>query len=251
MPAINRAVATVARKRKPGKPKPKAEKRFENRPLSNLKQALEAPPPAHEAAPDLPDPPEAENTPLPTPDPNDDQLFFDAMAGVLPMADHSTHLPPEPKLPERPDARLLEDQEVLATLQDLVTGDRPFSIHETDEAIEGLAEGCDSRLLRKLKRGEYSVQDHLDLHGFSREEARPEVTRFLLGAIAHSKRCVLIIHGRGHGSKDKIPVLKLALRTWLERSAIRKSILAFCTARPCDGGAGAIYVLLRKSKGSA
>jgi len=64
--------------------------------------------------------------------------------------------------------------------------------------------------------------------------------------MAQDKRCVLIIHGRGHGSKDHIPVLKNALKSWFTRRALRKKILAFTTARSCDGGAGAVYVLLKK-----
>ncbi len=169
------------------------------------------------------------------------------MAGVEPLDGGPGLVRPEPRLTPRPSREAQEAAEVQAALSELVAGERPLSIHETDQAISGLAEGADPRLLRRLQRGEFSIQDHLDLHGLSRQEAKPEVDRFISQSLAADKRCVLIIHGRGHGSKDKIPVLKQALGSWLVRSALRKHILAFSTARACDGGAGAVSVLLRRS----
>ena len=235
-------------RRAASKPTPRP-REFENRPLADLRKLDRQPTAGPDTGSRPPGPvpataPEAEEAP----DRTERSAFEQAMAGVRPMTGRSARLPPVPDLPPRPSATERERDEVIQALQDLVAGDSPFSIFETDEAIEGLSEGVDARLLRRLKKGDYSVQDHLDLHGTTREEAKPLVSQFLLKAIASQKRCVLIIHGRGHGSKDHIPVLKLALRSWLERSGIRKNILAFCTARPCDGGAGAIYVLLRKAR---
>lgn len=228
---------------------PKKPAEFENRPLVSLRdlarEAAEQKALAEDRPPSRPRPPE----PLVADEGKDEEvLFAAAVSDVRPIGGRSDHLPPEPPLRLPPPVVEQEEDEVLQALQDLVAGDAPLSVYETDEAIEGLSEGQDSRLLRRLKRGEFSVQDHLDLHGLSREEAKPEVARFLLDAIDHGLRCVLLIHGRGHGSKDKVPVLKLALQSWLLRSGIRKHILAFCTARPCDGGAGALYVLLRRSR---
>jgi DNA-nicking Smr family endonuclease len=131
-------------------------------------------------------------------------------------------------------------------LADLVEGAGVFDITATDEYIEGLAPGIDKRLLRKLRAGDYAVQAHLDLHGLTSDEARPEVEKFLVAARSAGRRCVLIIHGRGHGSKEGVPVLKERLKVWLTRGRIGQGVLAFCTARPSDGGAGAVYVLLRK-----
>ncbi len=180
---------------------------------------------------------------------NDDELLFSsAMAGVEPMTGRKEFTPPAPSIPTGPSPVEQEEQEVMDELRKLVDGQSRFSIHETDEAISGLAEGVDPQLLDRLKAGEFSIQDHLDLHGLSRQEARPRVEAFLSRALGHGMRCVLIIHGRGHRSKDKKPVLKPALKNWFLRSGLRKSILAFCTARVCDGGAGAIYVLLKKSR---
>jgi len=161
------------------------------------------------------------------------------------MDSHDESLPPEPRIKSSLTSEEREETEVMQALRDLVEGEAPLSIHQTDEAIEGAVAGLDPRIMSKLRRGEFSVQDHLDLHGNTREEARAKVESFLLNAIAQGKRCVLIIHGRGHGSKDHIPVLKNALKTWLERRALRKKILAFSTAQAFDGGGGAVYVLLK------
>ena len=131
-------------------------------------------------------------------------------------------------------------------LSDLVAGDGTLDVADTDEYIEGLAPGVDRRILGRLRRGEFSVQAHLDLHGMLQDPARHAVRRFLVDARARGLRCVLVIHGRGKNSRDKEPVLKKALVRWLSRGGLGKQILAFCTARPTDGGAGAVYVLLRR-----
>lgn len=199
----------------------------------------------------LPAPPKAQPKPASPVEPkpaSDEDLFADEMLGVAP-------LPPDPRgrlgaLPPserpRPSRRATDEAEAYALLADLVDGTGQFDIADTGEYVEGLAEGIDRRLLRQLKRGDYAIQAHLDLHGLTAEEARPEVERFVDGARAAGKRCVLVIHGRGHGSKDGIPVLKERMKVWLQRGRLSKAVLAFCTARPADGGAGAVYLLLRK-----
>jgi DNA-nicking Smr family endonuclease len=189
------------------------------------------------AAPEPPPPPRSEA-----------DLFSEEMRGVA-------ELPPDPRgrviggaapVASTPRRRHDDDAEAYAELADLVDGVGPFDISATDEYIEGLGPGIDKRLLRKLRAGDYAVQAHLDLHGLVSDEARVEVERFLVGARSDGRRCVLIIHGRGHNSKEGIPVLKERLKVWLTRGRIGRGVLAFCTARPTDGGAGAVYVLLRK-----
>jgi len=219
----------------------KAPAEFKHQPFAAL-QGQESRPPAPKPAKPAPPP-----APEPAREESEDELFAAAVADARPLGDRPA-VPRSPRLPPRPRADQREAEEVVQALQDLVDGEAPLSIYETDEAIEGLAEGADPRLLRQLKRGELAIQDHLDLHGLTREEAKPEVARFLTEALLQGKRGVLIVHGRGHGSKDHVPVLKLALQAWLVRASIRKHILAFCTARPCDGGAGALYVLLRRRR---
>jgi DNA-nicking Smr family endonuclease len=100
-------------------------------------------------------------------------------------------------------------------------------------------------VLDKLRRGLFSVQAHLDLHGLTVVEAEEAVREFITEAMTLRYRCVLLVHGRGLNSKDQIPVLKKRLEKILLRGPTRKKILAFTTARPHDGGGGASYVLLR------
>lgn len=147
-----------------------------------------------------------------------------------------------------PRVRVSEEAEALAVLSDLVTGDGAFDVTETREYVEGVAVGLDPRLVRRLRRGEFAWQAHLDLHGMTADEARVAVEGFLVRAQRAGNRCVLIVHGRGLNSKDQEPVLKERLKTWLARTRLAAFVLAFATARACDGGAGALYVLLRRDR---
>jgi len=171
------------------------------------------------------------------------------MSGVTPLQDrddrHRTQGPSRSRTaPPPPDP----DAEAYEALSKFVTGEVPFDIADTDEYIEGHVEGFDRRVLRKLRRGEFSVQGHLDLHSMSRKEARSAVERFVTDSLVAGHRCVLIVHGRGHHSPDQIPVLKNVLRAWLSRGRIGRGVLAFASALPVDGGAGALYVLLRRKR---
>jgi DNA-nicking Smr family endonuclease len=139
-----------------------------------------------------------------------------------------------------------EEEEVMAELCELVAGTAPFDLADSDEYIEGAVASLDRRLLRRLRRGEYAIQGHLDLHGFGRREAKRALLLFLEESRRLGKRCVLVIHGKGLHSKDQIPVLKEGMQVWLTKGRLGGQVLAFTTAQPHDGGAGAIYVLLRR-----
>jgi DNA-nicking Smr family endonuclease len=238
---------TKKSKKHKGSTRKPATSEFENHPLAGLKKLLPTRAPASvPSKPIRPKRVKAEPS-------NDEELFISAVGGVQPLDPRPSHthhssLPPPPRIKPPASITNREAEEVMQTLQDLVDGEAPFSIHETDQAIEGAAEGLDPRIVHKLRLGEFAIQGHLDLHGRTRDEAQELVRQFLLKSLAQGQRCVLIIHGQGHGSRDHIPVLKNALRAWFTRGSIGKRILAFTTARPCDGGAGAVYVLLRKPK---
>lgn len=175
---------------------------------------------------------------------SDAELFRREMQGTSRLVTQGRERPVEAERAAR--QRLSEDAEAYAQLSDLLSGTGSFDISDTDEYIEGIAHGLDRRLLSRLRRGDFALQAHVDLHGLNREEARIRVETFLHESRTNDRRCVLIIHGRGLNSKDQIPVLKDAVRMWLQRGRIAKSVLAFATARPTDGGAGAVYVLLRR-----
>ncbi len=190
--------------------------------------------------------------PQPAQKPNEDEalsdgdLFLREMSGVSRMGQSASGRERPIEQERAVLIRQSEDAESYAQLSDLVEGIGPFDIADTDEYIEGIAPGLDRRLLQRLRRGDYAVQAHLDLHGLKRDEARMRVEQFLHECRLSSRRCVLIIHGRGLNSKDQIPVLKESVRLWLTRGRISHSVLCFATARPSDGGAGAVYVLLRR-----
>lgn len=179
---------------------------------------------------------------------NEEDLFFRHMQDVTPLK-HDGRVritPPPPNLQLRAQT---EENEALAELSDLVAGRSGFDITDTDEYLEGTVNGLDIRLVRKLRTGEFSRQAALDLHGMTSEAAQIEVENFILGAVRTGLRCVLIVHGRGRNSPRQIPVLKDRLKQWLIRAKLGRLVLAFATARPHDGGPGAMYVLLRRDRG--
>jgi DNA-nicking Smr family endonuclease len=141
---------------------------------------------------------------------------------------------PEP----RARSREADDLEVLREM--LLEPDPELLEH--GETLQYRAEGVQDGVLRRLRRGHYRLDGELDLHGCNREQARRTLTRFLDDARNTDRRCVRVIHGKGNGSPNSGPVLKQLLDSWLRR---RKDVLAYCSARPVDGGTGAVYVLLR------
>lgn len=181
----------------------------------------------------------------PPPEPSEQDLWRAATAGVRPVSDHRGTVGPRPPR-SGDDAFWHPDLEALRELEALVSGEAPFDISDSDEFVEGRVSGLDVAIVRKLRRGEYAVQGHIDLHGMTRDEAKGAVDRFLREARNQGKRCVLVVHGRGTHSRDQVPVLKEALRGWLAQNRFGRHVLAFATARPADGGGGAIYVLLRR-----
>ncbi|WP_309897304.1 Smr/MutS family protein [Archangium sp.] len=173
---------------------------------------------------------------------DDMSLFLSAMDGVEQITERGEAPAPNPRLPEMID----ENAEALAELAEMVAGQGDFTVADTDEYIEGAAPGIDVRLLRSLRRGDFTLQGRLDLHGMTQVQAKEAVDRFLTDSRRTHKRCVLIVHGRGLNSPDQVPVLKERMREWLNQKRLGKTVLAFATARPQDGGTGAVYVLLRR-----
>ena len=230
----------MSRPRRPGGDDPPAISL--NAPFRDLKKLV------GELPTQRPAPEPRRTAPTPAVEPEDDAaLFRRAVDGAVPLPPGSAvriELPPVPA--PRPGAR--EDAEALAVLSDLVSGNGRFDVSDTDEHLEGAVNGLDSRLVRKLRAGEFAQQAHLDLHGMTAEEAKLAARQFLLRALRAGHRCVLLIHGRGHNSPDRRSVLKESLKGWLTRGELSQIVLAFSTARACDGGAGATYVLLRRQR---
>ncbi|MHA7632040.1 Smr/MutS family protein [Corallococcus sp. M7] len=232
------------------RPPKKKEAEFQNNPFKSAiktlqdqqKQEKEAAAAAEAAAKKKAAAPKATKAPKARPEDDDVGLFFAAMDGVKQVTNRGQAPQVNPRLPEIID----DNAEALAQLSDLVAVDGPLSFTGSDESFEGASPGTDPNLLRSLRRGDFSVQDRLDLHGKTQREAQAAVERFLSDSRRAKRRCVLIVHGRGLNSKDQIPVLKDAVRDLLSQKRLERMVLAFCTARPQDGGAGAVYVLLRR-----
>ena len=139
-----------------------------------------------------------------------------------------------------------DEQETMSHLYDLANGSIDLDITFSDEYMEGSVKGFSRKLMKRLKKGEFPVQDYIDLHGLTRQEAEKDVRDFLFQSCRLEHRCVLIVHGRGLNSPDSFSVLKERMPTWLTRGSAKKIVLAFCSAKPYDGGTGAIYVYLRR-----
>ncbi len=115
---------------------------------------------------------------------------------------------------------------------------------QTGEELFFARTGIQSRVIRKLKRGQYKIEAEIDLHGLNVEAAREAISQFLMICQNDGNRCVRIIHGKGLSSKHKGPVLKQMVNRWMRQ---RKEVLAFTSAVPQHGGTGAIVVLLKRS----
>ncbi len=193
-----------------------------------------------------PAPPPPPPAPPPPREQTEAELWDGATAGVKRIEDgRGSVAPPPPR--GAPEDFWHPDLEAMDALHALVRGDGPFDLSDGDEFVEGRVAGLDVQIVKKLRRGEFAVQGHVDLHGLTRDEAKREVEAFLRASRNAGKRCVLVVHGRGLHSKDQLPVLKDALRSWLSTARFSRHVLAFATARPADGGAGALYVLLRRA----
>jgi len=115
---------------------------------------------------------------------------------------------------------------------------------QSDDKLWFCRDGLQRRVLQKLRRGQYAIAADLDLHGLTTSEARPMLAAFLQICRRQQLHCVRIIHGKGHRSSEQLPVLKRYVNHWLQQ---HDEVLAFCSARPVDGGSGALYLLLRRS----
>ena len=113
----------------------------------------------------------------------------------------------------------------------------------SEDEISFARSGVQQNVMRKLRRGLYRIEAELDLHRMTSEQAHEALRDFIVQCQYRHIRCVRIIHGKGLGSANKLPVLKSRVNSWLRQW---DNILAFCSARKCDGGTGAVYVLLRR-----
>ncbi len=172
----------------------------------------------------------------------EEELFKKAMEGVRPML-RGNYIERIFQIEFPESSRDKEDAEILGKLTDLVKYGRGFNVADTPEYIEGTNYHIHPGVAKRLHRGEYSIQAFVDLHGLLAEDAKEVFEKFLKWAVTTGKTGVLIVHGRGLSSPSE-PVLKKKVVEWLTHGPWRKWVAAYASARICDGGAGATYVLL-------
>ena len=170
-------------------------------------------------------------------------LFAHSVGTVQPLADkgHAAveRTPPSPQPLQR-------DRDERAALRESISDEIDIeTLLDTDEALSWRRPGIGPDVVRKLRRGHWTIQGQLDLHGLRRDAAREQLVAFLRDAERHGLRCVRVVHGKGNGSPGREAVLKGKVRGWLVQ---RGEVAAFVQARASDGGAGALVVLLAAAK---
>jgi DNA-nicking Smr family endonuclease len=169
-------------------------------------------------------------------------LFLQAAGAVQPLVDkRRAQLKKEP--PKPVPVQLQRDEQ--SALQESMSDEFDVStLLDTDEHLSFRRPGIGVDVTRKLRQGQWSIQRQLDLHGLHSDEAREALGQFIREAHKQGIRCVRVIHGKGLGSPGKAPVLKRRVQSWLVQ---KNEVLAFVQAKPADGGAGALVVLLAPS----
>jgi DNA-nicking Smr family endonuclease len=167
-------------------------------------------------------------------------LFQRAAGEVQKLRAHGrVHHAPDPVAPVAAQ-RQLDDQRVLK--ESISDEFDATTLLETDEALSFRRPGIGPDVARKLRRGHWSIQSEIDLHGLRTDDAREALASFLREALRQGQRCVRVVHGKGLGSPGKTPVLKGKVHGWLVQ---KNEVLAFVQARGDEGGAGAVVVLLK------
>lgn len=169
---------------------------------------------------------------------DDDDAFAEAVRGARPLGKRDARVTaPQPAIAEPRRKR-----------QAPSTPPAPFVVEQTGDEIAGRAADVSFKLLHELRAGAHVVEARLDLHGRGRAEALRALESFVAGGRGRGVRTLLVIHGRGHGSDAGGPVLRPAIWQWLASAAAERcGVMAFVSARPREGGAGATVVLLRRT----
>ncbi len=164
------------------------------------------------------------------PEPSDDELFRSAVAGARPLQRRERVAAADPRstVPNRsdvPKSRLIVERD--------------------GERVEGRAPGVSRTQLAPLRRGQRRPEARLDLHHCTTDVARHRLCQFIDQSQRAAHACVLVVPGRGLHSSDG-PVIKQRVIEWLSAGVLAPKVRAFCSARPADGGLGALYILLHQ-----
>ncbi len=169
-----------------------------------------------------------------------ERRMFEISVGPVEVLRHVARVQ-HPRTPPAPEPRQREADERQVLLQALSDEIDIDSLLDTDESLSFRREGIDVEVVRKLRRGHWSLQAQIDLHGLRRDAAREAMGAFIAESTRRGLRCVRVVHGKGHNSPGREPVLKGRVRRWLVQ---KSEVLAFVQARASEGGAGALIVLL-------
>jgi DNA-nicking Smr family endonuclease len=172
---------------------------------------------------------------------DDDDLFRRALADAKPL--RTARRAEEVIRKPAPKARFARADE-RAVLRESLEADIDDTETHSGESLRFHRPSVGRRTMRRLARGNFSVQDEIDLHGMTVTEAKPRLTEFIERCAKEGRLCVRVVHGKGLGSGHRGPVLKQKVNRWLRQWDV---VLAFVSTRQVDGGTGAIYVLLRQS----
>lgn len=166
-------------------------------------------------------------------------LFMRAAGAVNPLREpRRVNLAPEQPAPVAAQQQLDDQQVLREAISDEFDA---TTLLDVDDALSFRRPGIGTDITRKLRKGEWSLQGEIDLHGLRREDAREALAAFIRDAHRRGWRCVRVVHGKGLGSPGKTPVLKGRVQSWLVQ---KNEVLAFVQARGDEGGAGALVVLL-------
>ena len=172
-------------------------------------------------------------------------LFATAVGAVTPIDDPGRVWLSAPASEPKP---LQHDLDAQAVLQESMSDEFDVTtLLDVDDQMSFRRPGIGTDVTRKLRRGDWTLQGQIDLHGLRSDEAREALGQFIREAHRIGWRCVRVVHGKGLGSPSKMPVLKAKVQRWLVQ---KNEVLAFVQARPLDGGAGALVVLLAPAKQS-
>lgn len=173
--------------------------------------------------------------------PQEEDIFVTAMRNTTPLGGKGRRVVPARRSKSAASMSFsAKDEDFASQLE--------FALKYSDEYLEGFVVGLDEIILNRLREGQFSPEAHLDLHGLNVEQAFASLQEFMRQAWFKGLRTVLIVHGRGRNSPAGMGILRQKLPHWLSHEPFKRLVLAFCTAKPHDGGPGSVYALLRKAR---
>jgi DNA-nicking Smr family endonuclease len=162
---------------------------------------------------------------------------------VMPLREHGLGDVAAPKPAPLP---LQRERDERAALREALSDEVDVeSLLLTDDGLSFRRPGISTDVITRLRRGQWTIQAQLDLHGLRRDEAREQLAAFVRQALREGRRCVRVVHGKGHGSPGREPVLKAKVQRWLAQCG---EVIAFAQATGPQGGAGALVVLLERAR---